>query len=559
MYKPNPRYQQLNAKDSYLTQDVTTQIVPVPIGGWDAISPLAQMDPKYAPILINWVPRPGWIEIRGGYTPWCQNINTVTPVESLMVYRPPNGSDQMFAASGSGIYNVSLGVGGSLVASGFTSARWRYINYSPNGASMTLMACNGKDPMQSYNGTTWSATSITGITSSTINNIQAFKQRIWFTVNNSTSAWYLGTSAVSGTVTEFPLGPLMTKGGSLLAIGDWTIDGGTGPDDFLVFATTKGQYIVYKGTDPSNANAFALVGVFDLPVPIGAKCFQRVGSELTVITSQGLIPISQALPYDPSGARSVAFTNRIQNAMLQAAQSYSANFGWELTSFPLEGLLLLNIPQITNTTQVQFVMNNYTGAWTQFQGWNANCFVTFNENLYFGDNTGNVNLAYAGTLDKTTAIHADVQCAFNTFEDPGRIKNMTMLRPLIVAGGNPSPALAVDVDFDNTAPTATISLLTAPGAEWDVSLWDQSVWFSGLVTSNLWVSVDALGTYLAVRMIVNFGGNSSVTNGTGSVFDTGLFDTAIFDGNGGPTGSGSNIPTVQINAFEAIMQSGGPI
>ena len=50
--------------------------IPAPVGGWDAINPLANMDPKYAPILINWVPpRTGWIELRARlYNAWVQGL-----------------------------------------------------------------------------------------------------------------------------------------------------------------------------------------------------------------------------------------------------------------------------------------------------------------------------------------------------------------------------------------------------------------------------------------------------------------------------------------------------
>ena len=36
--------------------------IPAPVGGWDAISPLANMPVDRAVVLDNWIPRPGWIE-----------------------------------------------------------------------------------------------------------------------------------------------------------------------------------------------------------------------------------------------------------------------------------------------------------------------------------------------------------------------------------------------------------------------------------------------------------------------------------------------------------------
>src|SRR5689334_2368849 len=87
--------------------DVQTKVIPVPTDGWDAISPLASMDPKRAPILNNWIPRPGWVELRNGYFPWSFLTNLALAVETLMVYRA-QGSEKMFAAAGSSIYDVSI-------------------------------------------------------------------------------------------------------------------------------------------------------------------------------------------------------------------------------------------------------------------------------------------------------------------------------------------------------------------------------------------------------------------------------------------------------------------
>src|SRR5271169_729908 len=86
--------------------DVITKVVPVPTDGWDAISPLASMDPKRAPILNNWIPRPGWLELREGYFPWVFLLGVTSAVETLLIYRA-QGAEKMFAASGAAIYDVS--------------------------------------------------------------------------------------------------------------------------------------------------------------------------------------------------------------------------------------------------------------------------------------------------------------------------------------------------------------------------------------------------------------------------------------------------------------------
>lgn len=554
----NPNQAKLFAgKLPYFGHDVESRYIPSPTGGWDAISPLSAMEPKYAVTLENIVPRPGWVEFRGGYNAWTQGLGN--PVESILVYRPPGSAQRMFAASGSIIYEVSTyGIFTSVVTAQ-SNARWQYINFTPAGGSTYIYAVNGANNPLIFDGTTWTNPAITGVLNSSLVNINVHKRRIWFIQANTTKAWYLGTDAIQGPALEFDMGAWMTKGGTLLAMGTWTVDGGNGPDDLAVFITTKGQAIVFKGTDPSNANAWALVGVFNLPDAISSRCFCSMGSDLLIITLEGLLPASKALPFDPSGVRSVALTNRIQNAMLNAAQMGQNLFGWQAMTFPKQSLLILNVPQQENTAQVQFVMNSITGAWCKFTGWNANCFELFNDSLYFGDNDGNVNLAYAGALDLVSPIPSVIKCAFNPFDDPGRTKYMSMIRPMMVADGTLFPGLGVDVDFGDDAIVSPVITLNPIGGIWDSAIWDSSLWGSGAITVINWLTTGAIGTFLSVKMSINLGGTNSSTVVSNSVFDTGVFDEMIFDGNGQILQSGTGIPILQINAFEALMEFGGAI
>lgn len=548
------------SKGSYLDKDVAIKIVPAPIGGWDAISPLAAMEPKYAASIVNWVPRTGWLELRGGYNAWAQGITT-DPVNTLMCYRPVGGTQQLFAASGSEIWDCTTYGAPTLSHFGVSSDKFQFVNYTPALGANYLMAVNGVNTgILSYNGTSWVERTITGTATNRFIGINIFKRRIWLIEPNSSIINYLGTDAIQGAATPLDLGAFMSKGGFLMAMGTWTVDGGNGPDDIAVFMTSQGQAIIFKGTDPDSDTTWALVGVFDLPTPIGRRCFCRVGSDLHLITIQGVLPLSQALPFDPSASRSVAVTNRIQNAMMISAQSYVNNFGWQMITFPQQGLIILNIPQSEGNTQIQYVMNALTGAWTTFSGWNANCFELLNDSLYFGDNDGNVNLAYAGGLDLVSPILYDVKCAFNYLDEPGRLKNAGMVRPFLVVDGTLTPTIQIDVDFEDSSPSAPVVVLQPTGALWDSSLWDVASWSTGTGTVINWLSCNALGTALAIRMIVNLaGGGSSTAIAQDSVFDTGVFDTMVFDGNGATIKSGTGIPVLQINVFEISVEYGGPV
>jgi hypothetical protein len=537
--------------------DVITKVIPAPTDGWDAISPLASMDPKRAPILNNWIPRPGWVEFRKGYFPWVF-INSTSPVETLMVYRAL-GSEKMFAACGSVIYDVSTN--GSTVSeiTGLNSARWQYINYTPALGTTVLQCVNGVDELRQFDGTNWTTPTITGLpnslTTAAITNIHAQKRRIWFVLGDgsgggSTVAAFMPTDAITGAIAgTIDMGANWSQGGYLVAIVDWTIDGGNGPQDYVCFISNRGQVTIFSGTDPTSATAWTLVGTFSIAPPIGVRCATPIGSDVGLITQQGVIPLSQSLPFDPSAERSVAITARIQNAMATAAANGMDLFGWQLISFAPEQLAILNVPQVENATQVQYVMNALTGAWCQFTGWNANCFEIYNNALYFGGNSGDVNECFVGSSDFATPIAGDMQCAYNYFDEPGRIKRMTMVQPFLTAAQTVTPQISVDADFVIQTQTAPVTVLDG-GALWDTAKWDVDVWFGSVVQSVNWLGAEAMGHALAVHMTMSIG-NSGVGSSVG-IFDFSYFDEATFD-----AGISTTSTVLQINAFNAILEMGG--
>jgi hypothetical protein len=539
------------AKPPILAPDVETLPVDVPLGGWDAISPLSKMDPKYAITLQNWVPRTGWMEIRSGYQAWVQGISA-SPVESLMVYRPNNAAEQMFAATNGRIWDVSTEGAPVLQPVGvFGSNRWQYVNYTPPLGSSYLLMVNGADGYWAYTNGNWLVPSITGVAPGVLVNIGMHKQRIWFVQANSTLAWFLPTGGFQGIATAMDFGPLWSKGGHLVATGTWTIDGGLGPNDYFAAISSRGQLALYSGTDPTNSNAWQLVGVFDFPPPLGNRCFCRVGSDLWLISLEGVIPVSQGLPFDPSAVRSVSITTRIQNAMLQAAASYQGNFGWEMLTYPGQALAILNVPLVTNASQQQYVTNMLTGAWTPFVGWNFNTFAIFNDLLYGGDNNGNVHWAFEGPADLVAPIPCIMQCAFNYFGDPGRLKRVTMVQPYLVTSGSLTPSITIAADFSPAGPAnPAVVQVTPQGATWDNAHWDSAYYAASSSSLTQWLTVPGLGRALSIQMALNVVPAGPAGS---SVFDIGAFDTMVFDGFKGQS------QVLQVNGFNVQLEKGAVV
>ncbi|MGE0653974.1 MAG: hypothetical protein AB7P12_19835 [Alphaproteobacteria bacterium] len=477
--------------------------IPAPVGGWDASTPLANMGAEFAVRLDNWDPEPGYVKLRRGFGEHATGVGAGV-VESLMAYHGVATSDDaLFAASASDIYEVTAsGAAGAAVVTSLGNGRWQHVNFTTSGGHF-LIIVNGADSLRAFDGSNWSTPSITGLTSSDFVHVTAHKRRLWFVLNGSTKAGYLPVDSIAGAATAFELGAVFSKGGYLQAIGSWTLDSGTGIDDLAVFISSKGQVAVYSGTDPSSADSWSLIGVFDLGPPIGRRCLTKVGGDLALITIDGVIPLSTALSLDRAAVNNVAITARIQSAMNSAARDYGGHFGWQLLAYPKGTKAVLNVPVAESVTAHQYVMNTLTGAWCRYTGINANCWEIFQDRLLFGGASGTIFEADIGALDHTEPIHADLVSAFNYYGAPGRLKQWTMIQPLIVADGRVTPKLYVDTDFKVTEAAATVSEIMASGAEWDEAVWDADEWAEAEVVVNDWAGLSALGQAGAVHMIID--------------------------------------------------------
>ena len=476
---------------------------PAPVGGWDAISPIAQMPPDRAYQLDNWTCRPGWLEIRRGMQPWSTGVGgSSTPVETLMTY---NGvlSSKLFSVAGGTIYNSSSsGAASSTGQTGFSNSRFQYTNFTDGASNHYIVAVNGADAPVKFDGTTWTAFAPTGVVPSTIVHVAVHKGRLWLVPVSSTIAYYMPIQAAAGAATPFELGPFMTKGGDIVAIGTWSVDTRQTVDDYWAAITSRGQVLVYQGTDPSSITTWSLVGVYDLGAPIGRRCFLKIAGDLLLITLDGVVPMSQMLSTDRASANRVSLTSIIMSQMNMQARSYANNFGWQLIEYPRGTLAILNIPTTPNSVAQQYVMNTLTGAWSRWTGQNVNCWELFNDNVYVGANNGKVYQADQDSADDTTPITATVKTAFNYFGSRGVLKRYTMLRPIITTDSFVTPGVGLNVDFQDTATATVPSTVTNNGAQWDVAKWDVDVWPVNANVTASWQTIAGIGQCASVLTTV---------------------------------------------------------
>lgn len=334
---------------------------------------------------------------------------------------------------------------------------------------------------------------ITGVNSNKFINVNLFKNRLYFTEKDSLNVWYLDVDSIGGAASPLYFGGIARNGGYLQAMGTWTLDAGQGADDYAVFVTSMGEVIVYNGTDPDNADTWALKGVWQLGQIFSRRCFFKWSGDLLLLTQDGLVPLSSALQSSRLDPR-VNLTDKIFYAVSQAANTYYGNFGWQINYFASQNMLILNIP-ITNGTE-QYVMHTITKSWGRFTNINAHCWEASNDNTMFFGGDGIVCSFYTSTSDNGSNINAAAQQAYSYFDSPGQLKRFTMVRPTLQsAGGVPNVYCGLSTDFETQVNLGQVSFNPSSQADgiWNESTWDNAIWSGGLTTTKVWQGVTGLG------------------------------------------------------------------
>jgi hypothetical protein len=402
------------------------------------------------------------------------------------------GAQATIVVAGAVVTSVTITAPGTgYVVGNVLSATAASIGGSGSGFSTTVQTIGG-----------WSTTTLSGTNSFTslalvISNlitVTVFKQRLWFIENNSMNAWYTGISAFQGALTMLPLGQIFKMGGYLMQMATWTIDNVSGINDYAAFITSEGEVAIYQGYDPSAVATWSLVGVFRIGRPLGRRCITKYGSDVLVICTDGLAPLSKALLTDRSQPDAL-LTNKIINAISSDATAYGNNFGWQCIEHPLGNKLILNVPEVADQTAHQWVMNTVStsNAWCRFVNWNANCWEVQQDSLYFGG-LGALYLADVGLSDSGAAIAVDGKPAFSYFESMTE-KRFLMARPIFRSSAPLTiPPITLNIDFEDVINASPFfnSGLTAP---WNTSPWNTTPWGGTIPYLQVknWLGVTGIG------------------------------------------------------------------
>jgi hypothetical protein len=496
--------------------------LPAPMGSINTISSGSAMPPEDCIFRFNLIPAEYGLRVRLGSREWVTGLGG--EVLSLLPFTGSTpGNSRLFAATQTGIWDVTSSTAAptQVVTFGTQDAT------SGHAISCVMATAAGHfllvtDESNGYyvyteSGATWAkiaqgsgGTEINGVDPANFAFVAVWKNRVWFVEKNTGKAWYLGVNAIYGTAASHNFGARFKAGGDLRGLWSWTYDGGAGIDDALVAISGGGDVLIYQGTDPSSVNTFGLKGVWFVGgVPLGRRIASDSGGELVVMSTTGLLPLSQLTTGASAVDGRIYATLKIANAWNKLMLSTANLRGWSMAIHPLDATLIVTVPVGAGLPSRQLAMSLSTKGWSEYRDLGMGISQTpYGGTFYFGTTDGKVKIM-DGYVDGVTLAdpnaYADIQFsvlgAFSTLGTPNQKQIGLIEASFQSEGSSPPCSIEARYDFDfseiGTAPEAA----SQPGtALWDTAIWDTSVWAPEYAPSRPNRGAAGMGAYVAIAL-----------------------------------------------------------
>lgn len=409
------------------------------------------------------------------------------------------------------------GLVGRITAIGGSSGAWTF-TVNINSLGFTAYSSGGTVNPYTLTGGPASLSSLSYVT--------RYKSRLWFIQGGTFNVYYLPQNVFAGALTLLPMGPNFNQGGSLAMMATDSIDNSAGVNDYAAFISTVGEVVMFQGYDPSQTATWYEAGHFQIGRPLanGRRGWIKLGSDAAVLGVDGLIPLSKALVADRSQPL-IAITDKIRNSINADAQAYGSVQGWQIVLYPIGTKIVLNVPTLVNVNSYQYVQNTISGAWCTFgkmnSPWNALCFETMGDNLYYGT-VGSVAQCDTGTSDDGNAYIVTAKPAFNYMGDQQTQKIFCQYQPIFQNQGNITYTVTINVDFDPTGASSSIVTSTGSSAVWNISLWNTpTFWGDATHISKPWIGLSNSGYCASVQLQASVAGLTSKWQSSKYIYKSG--------------------------------------
>ena len=479
--------------------------LPSPIQGLNRRDSLSAMAPMFAVTMDNYIPLDSKVELRPGYSVYYEFATKKAKVWSLIPYRLPD-YNRFFATYDGKLYDITSPNDVAQVNDvALTDTYCQYVQYKNY-----LYIMNGMDTPKVFyidnNGdehiSNWDF-SAENLNAARIIAGAVSKEFLWFIEKGTLKVWYTETAGnISGKLLSFDLSQISKFGGELVAVANWTIDGGTGIDDLTAFITSEGEVLVYAGANPNDAESWELKGSYKISKPIGYRCTMPYQGDIVIICQDGYFPMGKALASANAGDSLVAFSDNIRGLVIERTSKNKSKRGWQPILYTKKGYGIFNVP--VSEQFEQHVINVNTGAWCRFTGIRAFCWAIFDDNIYFGSDSG-IYRFDDGYSDNGVEIEGEIEQAYNDMGVP-YLKKFSLINPRTASSTPYDLAIYTNVDYRKRDVGYATTVGFSNGTKWNSKKWSTVSDLSGAkwatnqaeVINSQWIMNSSVGVKASV-------------------------------------------------------------
>lgn len=500
-------------------QATQTAFMSAPQGGVNAVASAGNVPPQDALYLYNMIPQEYGVAVRKGYREWCNPVPLGNGIRTLIPFNTQQAAadplNKLFAATSDGIYDVSVANGTPVKVldwpiksdpAGYCS--WHHY---ATVAGQYLLVCDLVNGYYIYSQSTgsWTQGSITGPDEAVMDYVMVWKNRVWFIERNSGNAWYLPAGQISGNATKFEFGNKFKYGGWLKSIWNWTLDAGEGVDDYLVAVGSAGDLVVYKGTDPSQAANFNMVGWWYIGRSVqGRRQGDDMGGELLLLSSYGVIQTSKLIAGLPATDEGTSISYKINPRLNNYMERVANEFGWSMRLFARGQIIWITTPKEVGKPWMQFVYSTVTRAWSQFLDIPMQCCESWGTNFFFGSDDNRVfmydgfsdNVLLEDNGESAKAIDWEMLTGYHLFTGTPEFKRVQFLRPQFIGTAKPLYAIKASYDFDLQQIIATPPYTDPLTGLWNTGVWDNSYWGGSYIVDQPPRGASGMGRHIAIAL-----------------------------------------------------------
>jgi hypothetical protein len=513
-------------------QNLRTMTLPAPTRGIIESENEAYMAPGGAIVQDNWVSTLRGVKLRGGTALWCDlhgldawdegewdisqwdapvpplSDPVRQPIVSAFEYVVGDDIHRMFAAQPTILFDVSERLP-LIIKTGQHSGNYAATQLSNMSGNHLIAVNDAGDAPLYYDGAAWTtfnADQITGPVDSNVAHglnltyVWKYRNRLFFIEGGTMNAYFLDIDSFQGVLELIPLGGSAAKGGSLLFGATWSGDTGSGTDDKCVFVTTQGELIIFSGNNPGDPAGWQQQGVYAIGKPMGMNAHMALGGDILIMTVDGIVPLSQAINKD-AGTLDLALPTRPVRSMWRTEVALKASVPWTMKRWDSYGGIFVTWPGGLEGNRYCAVMNNATGAWCRFVGYDAFCFMAMHETMFFGTSDGRIMQCEIGGTDAGLPYVATLVGGWEMFQAPSAMNVWHQARAVFTATADQPflPQLDAAIDYLVTVPPPP-PVGADPGIRevWDEGLWDAMRWDQPTpaiapVRNTRWVSIGKTG------------------------------------------------------------------